>query len=197
LERVASGLSVEVEGYEAHAGSEDPDLRSDRKVTRAQVDAVVNEFRRNAATLDHLGLPQTVVAARPGQPVSIVAVGTVPERNDSTFVCLTSGYSGLVPNVKRLVSSIRKERKQLPADRPGAVLVDLTRWPDFRGADYYLERARASLARHRLPAFVGSFVWGNDTFAPAWRWPLHIDSHWSASTLGGKFQRVWGPAGAD
>lgn len=197
LERVASGLSVEVEGYEAHAGSEDPDLRSDRRVTLAQVDAVVNEFRRNAADLDHVALPQTVVAARPGQPVSIVAVESVPERGDSTFVCLTSGYSGLVPNVKRLVSSIRRERKQLPTDRPGAVLVDLTRWSDFRDADYYLEHARTSLARHRLPAFVGSFLWDNDRFAPTWRWPLHIDSQWSATTLGGKFQRVWGPAGAD
>jgi hypothetical protein len=162
LERVESGLTIEVSGYEAHAGSEDPDQQPGREILSADVDAVVREFRQNAASIDASRLPVTVVEPRPGQPVQIVATGYDMADKDGTFVTVTSGISGLVPDVARLAKVIRKERKHLPIDSPGAILVDLSRYSDFLGATYYLDQLATALAQHRLPEFVGTFFWQSD-----------------------------------
>lgn len=190
LERIESGLSVEVSGYEAHVNSLDPDQDANRVVTKAQADAVVQEFRREAAKLDKSDLPTTVIEARPGQPVSVAAVAHDPART-GTFVSMAWGESGLVPNVKRLVQVVREERKHLPDDPPGAILVDLSRWSDFRDAEFYLDQAKTELAGHRMPAFVGTFLWRSERFEPEARKDLHRDEAWAASELGQILTTHW------
>ncbi|MQA92263.1 MAG: hypothetical protein GEU90_18890 [Gemmatimonas sp.] len=190
LERVESGLTVEVSGYNAHARTQDPDQDAISVVTNTQVDDVVSEFRQKATRLDTSELPATVVQARPGQPVAITAVDYDPTQ-PGTFVMVSWGESGLVPDVKRLVGIIRKERKHLPEGYPGAILVDLSRWSDFRGADYYLVQAEKQLARHQLPAFIGTFVWQGGAFEPESRRCLHRDEPWTTTKLGRLFARLW------
>lgn len=183
LERVQSGLVIDVEGYEAKADRPHADTHPDRRWSNAQVDAVVREFRRRAAMLDPMQLPVTVVPSEPGQPVNIDALSYDLER-EGTFVMVTSAESGLVPNVERFVNIVRGERHHLPNQESG-ILVDLSRWPDFRGAaGYYLREVKAGLARHHMPSLVGSFVWQGESFAPVERNVLHLDTSWARTPLG-------------
>jgi hypothetical protein len=191
LERVESGLTIEVAGYEAHAGSEDPDQQPGREIPLADVDAVVHEFRENAASIDVAGLPSTVVEARPGQPVRIIATGCDIAGKDETFVTVTSGTSGLVPDVGRLANVIRRERKHLPSDAAGAILVDLSRYSEFLGATYYRGQLESAIAKHRLPAFVGTFFWQSHHFAPGVRSSLHIARDWAMTDLGAAWNKLW------
>lgn len=191
LERVASGLSVDVSGY--HVGPTHTSGQSDdsKAATAADIDAVINEFRRNAAQLDTSSLPAQIVTSRPGQPVTITAVGVDPGI-DGTFVSVTWSESGLVPNVKRLTRAILDERQHFPAGRAGAILTDLSRWSDFRGpGSYYLDQVQDALMSHQLPAFVGAFVWESNHFAPGLRSPMHADPEWSNTGLGQAFLQAW------
>jgi hypothetical protein len=164
LERVASGLSVEVSGYNAgptRAG--DPsDLWT--APTNSDIDAIVREFHRKSAQVDPSQLPAPVVERSPGQPVTIIATG-FDSRVEGTVVSIRWSVSGSVPSVNRLVNIIRAERRHLPAARPSAILIDLSRWTDFLGPDcYYLQQAQRELSRHRLPETVGSFRWDSEQF---------------------------------
>ena len=190
LERVASGLHVHVSGYRAgptHTGGQ-PDAW--KRVTKAAIDEVITEFRRNAAQLDTSRLPAPVVESRPGQPVTVTAVALQPGV-DRTSVSIIWSESGSVPKVKRLVNVIRQERRHLPDGRSGAVLVDLSQWPDFAGRDYYLDQAQHTLMSHRLPAFVGSFLWQSDHFAPGLGSSMHANPEWAGTVLGQAFTQAW------
>lgn len=189
LARVESGLTVDVAGYGAYANSLDPDHDPDRAVTKADVEHVVREFRHQAAVVDSSKLPATVVEARPGQPISIVATGYDPGQ-PGTAVISHWGESGLTPNADRLVEIIRSERKQLPQDDGGAILIDLSRWPDFIGG-YYLEQVKIKLCRHRLPSFVGTFTWSPARPELEWRQRLHADDDWTLTELGFMFTKLW------
>lgn len=183
LERVQSGLMIDVEGYAVRAGRPQADTSPDRRWTNAEVDAVVREFRRRAAELDRAQLPTTVVPAEPGQPIHIEALSYDPQR-EGTFVMVTSAESGLVPDIQRFANIVRRERRQLP-EQEGGILVDLSRWSDFRGtAGYYLKQVEAELARHRMPPLVASFTWEGEAFVPVERRLLHVDSSWAATPLG-------------
>jgi hypothetical protein len=183
LERVQSGLVIDVEGYAARADRQNPDTDPDRSWSYPQVDAVVRDFRRRAAALDRTQLPTTVVPPEPGQPVRIDALSYDPER-EGTFVMVSSAESGLVPDVDRFVRIVRRERHHLP-DHDGGILVDLSRWPDFRGAaGYYLNEVKTGLARHRMASLVASFVWQGESFVPVERNLLHLDSSWARTPLG-------------
>jgi hypothetical protein len=191
LERVASGLSVDVSGFNAgptHAG--DPsDLWT--APTNADIDAIVREFRRKSALVDPSQLPAPVVERGPGQPVTIIATG-FDSRVEGTVVFIRWSESGLVPNVNRLVNIIRAERRHLPEARPGAILVDLSRWTDFLGPDcYYLQQAQSGLRSHRLPEAVGSFRWDSEQFTPVLRSSMHVDPAWAGTDLGDAFMRAW------
>jgi hypothetical protein len=133
--------------------------------------------------LDRTQLPATVVQAEPGQPVTIDALSHDAGR-EGTYVMVASAESGLVPGVDRFVNIVRKERPHLP-DHDGGILVDLSRWPDFRGAaHHYLDQVKARLARHRMPSLVGSFVWQGESFVPVERNLLHLDSSWARTPIG-------------
>lgn len=189
LARVESGLTVEVSGYSAYANSLDPNHAAGRVPTKADVEEAVHEFRHGAAALDNSKLPATVVEPRPGKPISIVAIGYDPGQ-PGTAVISRWGESGITPNVDRLVDTIRKKRRQLPEDHGGAILIDLSRSQDFTGG-YYLEQVRTRLARHRLPCFVGTFIWSPAGSELASRQPLHADEEWTRTELGRKFTDLW------
>jgi hypothetical protein len=160
LSRVASGLTIEMRGYEALSfepagewGARNP------PVTAQEIEDVINEFCRNAQGVDLLSFPQVVVEPRERQPVTINVVAAGEEVPDRTYVKSSWNRSGLVPNVERLVQKVLSERGHLPADRPGIVLVDLRMWPDFWYADVYLRKVASKLTeRSSLPALVGTFV---------------------------------------
>jgi hypothetical protein len=97
---------------------------------------------------------------------------------------VTSTESGFVPDVERFVNIVRRERRHLP-DPEGGILVDLSRWPDFRrAAGYYLKQVKVELARHRMPSLVGSFAWEGEPFVPVERNLLHVDPSWARTPLG-------------
>jgi hypothetical protein len=189
LERVQSGLAIDVEGYEARADRLDPDANPARRWGNTEVDAVVREFRRCAAELDPSELPATVIPSEPGQPIQINALSYDPDR-EGTFVMVTSAQSGLIPDVNRFVNIVRRERRHL-ADKNGGILVDLTRWGDFRGAaDYYLDAVKAGLTKHQMPALVGSFAWQGESFVPVERNVLHVNSAWVRTPFGSAFTEL-------
>lgn len=188
LERVASGLAVDVNGFSIVVSACADDAR---QVTRREIDALVMRFAHQAPTVERDKLPQVVVAPQDQQPVSITAVATAPE--DVTMVRLFSSRSGEVPDVSRLVDKILRERRHLGGDEPGGILVDLSNMAgDFQPGDFYVHQVREQLARHAsLPAFVGSFVWNPVSFRPEGRCVLHCDARWAASELGQQFLSGW------
>jgi hypothetical protein len=185
LERVQSGLAIEVNGFDIDASRLDT-----LEVTRKHVEKVVREFRRNAARVDTAHLPALVVVPRSGQPVSVTAVGHDPETSQYTHVTLWSSETGFVPNVARLVDRIRAERRQLPEGKSGAVFVDLSRWSDFRSAGYYLAQAAERLRAHEMPAFVGSFLWerGLDAYERSALW---AEPAWRDTVMGSAVYNAW------
>ncbi len=160
LSRVASGLTIEVRGYEALSFDPARDWGArNRAVTTQEIEDVINEFCRKAQSVDLRSLPQVVVEPRECQPVTITVVAAGEEVPERTYVKSSWNRSGLVPNVERLVERVLAERGHLPADRPGIVLVDLRMWPDFWYADVYLRKVASKLTeRSSLPVLVGTFV---------------------------------------
>jgi hypothetical protein len=180
LERVPSGLRVEVSGYSSMTRADGG--RFMPPATLRDVDAVVVMFARNAAAADRLQFPTILVSAAEGQPVQVTAVG-IGEKG-RTIVETGWNRNGLVPDVGRLVETVLRERKHLDLREAACVLVDLTAWREFSPGDYYFEQARIELARHgRMPSMVGTFLWRSEGFAPYALGILHEDSAWARSPI--------------
>lgn len=189
LSRVASGLTIEMAGYESLRWDDDSGWVSDAKVGTQALDDLVNEFCRCAESVGTEALPQVVVAPRTDQPVTITVVANDEERPDRTAVFASSSRTGLAPNVTRLVERILDERHHLPVDRPGLVLVDLQMWPDFQFDDFYLGKVAEALARRRCPTFVGTYISNKDGLLE--RSTLHADEAWTGTRPGERFLADW------
>lgn len=194
LSRVESGLVIEVDGYQSltlepgRGWSLNPEVRTQER------DALVTQFAKAAEQLDLTQLPQRVVSPSDDQPVTITAREHHEELADETMVIAGWSRSGLVPNVQRLASKILDERKHLPNSPPSLILVDLSRWQDFRGADYYLRQVANEIAgRTNQAMFVGTCV-GNFV-APSHglteRGVLACDPEWEKSDTGRTFCSSW------
>ena len=106
-----------------------------------------------------------------------------------------------MPNVKRLAEKILDERKHLPHTPPSLILIDLSRWGDFRAADYYLRQVAEAIAGRATPAvFVGTCVGthedtdGKRTHRLIERGVLVSDPAWQGTALGEHFRTAWGGA---
>ena len=195
LSRVESGLRIDVDGYDSLSFDPDGEWGSKNPpITTQQREELVAEFARAAEKLDVRLLPEVVIAPSPGQPTTITATDHNPEFASETLVDAGWSRSGLIPNVKRLARKILEERKHLPDTPPSAILIDLSRWGDFRGADYYLRQVAKRIAERTAPAvFVGTCV-GTLHVAKhklVERGVLASDSGLSASAIGRRFRSGW------
>jgi hypothetical protein len=191
LSRVESGLTIDVRGYDALSfdpqgewGARNP------PVTAQQVEDLINEFCRLAEKIEPHSVPVGVVEPREGQPVLITVIGAGDEIPTRTAVKSSWNRSGLIPNVDRLVKKILDERKHLPIDRPGMILVDLRNWHDFWNADHYLKQV-ADRVRQRtsLPELIGSFISDSRDLVFERR-VLHA-SAWTKQPAGRRFFDAW------
>jgi hypothetical protein len=199
LSRVESGLEIEVDGYQSLTMDPPEGWKRDARIGVRQQEQVINAFAREAEKLDLDQLPQVVIASSAEQPVTITAVAHHPEMSDGTAVVASWSRSGIAPNTKRLAEKILAERRHLPDDQSSLILVDLSRWQDFRNADYYLRDAAKRIAGRLAPAvFVGTCV-GTDVegrHGLIERGVLARDETWAAQTaLGQHFTERW--AGID
>jgi hypothetical protein len=177
LQRIPTGLLLEIEGYEAFTRLDSGTWEQTTSVGSDGVSRVISTFRRAAAEVDKDSLPATLVHPDDAQPLTIVAREWNPEAAEGTDIIGGWDRSLIVPDVERLVEKILAERDQLPTDKPGAVLVDLAQLADFRSADYYLTVVRERLKeRSSLPCFVGTFVtWTASPELLIERSTLHVD----------------------
>ena len=132
LARVESAVPLILRGD--HALRFDPSAEwaaPNRRVSTQEIDDIVNQFCREAERPIE-ALPHLIVEATEGQHVAITATAFLPGACDGTAVNSSWSRTGLAPHVHRLVEKILDERKHLPEDRPGLVLVDFQRWLDFR-----------------------------------------------------------------
>lgn len=190
LERVQSGLVIEVEGYDAlrfEPGG--PWGLPHDAIGDGQVDAVVLEFARAASRLGHAAVPAEVVTPRSGQPVRITVVAR-EEAIDGTAVEISWSRSGLVPPVQRLCAIVEHERKQLPPRVPCAVLVDLSCWSDFRGEDFYLNAAADELGTRTSRALVCTYDWRAPDLLPTDR-KILADGDFASTELGRAVSGAW------
>jgi hypothetical protein len=181
IQRVCTGLVVDIDGYEPlHFEPGGPWGEPIQPVSDSGVDAVVHEFARAAAKGRDATLPLELVAPHSAQPVRIVATGRTVQA-DRTHVRMGWSKSGLVPPVERLARIVGEERKQLPRDRPGAILVDLSNWSDFKGDRYYLGEVANRLAWKHAEILVGTFDWAPPSMLPYDRYVLcgACQSMWS------------------
>jgi hypothetical protein len=187
---VESGLCVEVDGYDAFIHDSSGRVLAS-PIALDRVDRVVAEFCRNAATLDVKKLPASVISPADDQPIHIRALAHHPEAVRETMVAATWRPAGLAPDITRLVKKIRKERKQLPEERPGVILIDLKLWDDFQYADYYLREVAERLKRHKMPALIGTFIAPLGEADPLERTVLHVDPAWLKTEGGRRFHADW------
>jgi len=195
LSRVESGLEIEVDGYDSLSMNPSGGWKENPRVGTQQQETVVNAFARKAETVDVSQLPQVVIAATDEQPLTITAVSHHPEIPDGTDYVAGWSRSGLVPHVERLVEKILDERKHLPDDRASMILVDFSRWWDFRNADYYLREVAKKVAGRVAPAlFVGTCVGTHDETHHRLieRGVLAVDKGWAETAFGGHFAECWG-----
>lgn len=200
LSRVESGLAINVEGYESLSFDPNGEWGAvNPAVTTQQREELVAEFARAAEKLNISKLPEVVISPSAGQPITITATKHHDELANETFVAAGWSRSGLVPNVKRLAEKILDERKHLPDAPPSLILVDLSRWRDFSGADYYLHEVAKRIAERTAPAvFVGTCVGTHvDTDAGKThrlleRGVLAVDPPWQTGVLGNQFRAGWG-----
>ncbi len=197
LSRVESGLEIEVDGYDSLSMVPSGGWKENARVGTQQQEAVVNAFARKAEMIDLSQLPQVVIAATDDQPLTITAMSHHPEIADGTDYVAEWSRSGRVPHVERLVEKILDERKHLPNDRPSMILVDFSRWGDFRNADYYLGEVAKKIAGRVAPAlFVGTCVGTHveSHHGLIERGVLAVDKQWAETAFGGHFAECWGGA---
>ena len=175
LERVASGLVIEVDGY-------------DNPRPAGEVDELVRRFRGTPIPTE---FPHVMVESTDDQPVEIRAVNYYADAaEEETIVCIS--FPPRLPRSPReIVDQIRREREHLPEHLPGAILVDIgeifTDWVAYR----YERDLRELLSSHTQPELVASFV------APGSGTPLdsgqvlRCDPSWSASPLGRHLIGYW------
>ncbi len=202
LSRVESGLIIDVEGYESLSfdpGGEWGAVNS--VVATQQREELVAEFARAAEKLDHSKIPQVIISPSPSQPITITATKHMEERERETVVVAGWSRSGLVPNVKRLAQKILDERKHLPDAPHSMILIDLSRWGDFRSADYYLREVAKLISGRVAPAsFVSTCVGTHGATEGGvrqthWlieRGVLAADPTWSETPLGQHLRDRWG-----
>ena len=199
LQRVDSGLVIELHGYEAltfEIGGKWA-VKTD-KVRKQQREDLVSQFAKAVKTTTFDEFPKAVVQPSPGQPVTITALEHQSGRPAGTRVISSSSRTGLVPHVDRLAEKILEERKHLPDSPASLILVDLVRWRDFQDAAYYLRQTAAAIDDRIGPSvLVGTFVGAaaERGYRLNERGTLAYDSAWATSELGQHLRRVW--AGSD
>jgi hypothetical protein len=194
LSRVESGLVIDVRGYESVSLDPTGGWKLNPKVGAQQQEAVIVEFAKAAEKLDLDQLPQVIVEPSADQPVEISAREYHAELTTETLVAAGWSRSGLVPNVKRLAGKILDERKHLPDDLASMILVDFSRWHDFRNADYYLCELAKEIAGRTDPACfvgtcVGTFVGPKHGLIE--RGVLATNLEWQTTELGRRFTHDW------
>lgn len=202
LSRVESGLVIEVEGYESLSFDPGGEWGAVNPVVATQKrEELVAEFARAAEKLDPSQFPQIVISPSPGQPITITAMKHVEELERETLVGAGWSRSGLVPNVKRLAQKILDERKHLPDTPSSMILVDFSRWGDFRNADYYLHQVATLISGRVAPAaFVGTCVGTHmeteggmkEVHRLIERGVLAVEPFWSQTPLGQHLRDHWG-----
>ena len=160
-------------------------------MTKAAIDEVITEFRRNAAQLDTSRLPAPVVESRPGQPVTVTAVALQPGVDRTSVSIIWSESEGRSQRSNGSSTSSAKSADIFQMDAPVQYSSTSPQWPDFAGRDYYLDQAQHTLMSHRLPAFVGSFLWQSDHFAPGLGSSMHANPEWAGTVLGQAFTEAW------
>ncbi|MGH7801865.1 MAG: hypothetical protein ACREOW_14785 [Thermodesulfobacteriota bacterium] len=127
LERVKSGLSIEISGFESYDSSDLWRTRVEPPI-RKQIEEIITNFGKYTYNISDQELPKELPTLCQDYPrIKIVVHHRIPNY-EGTVVALCSSRSGEGFPVNRIIKLILDERKHLSPDDFNLVFVDFSNW---------------------------------------------------------------------